>query len=661
MQRRILSILVITLLGLMLVACGAESSPAETADVAAEAPAQTAAEASEPAAAPGSYNEAPQLAELVAAGELPPVEERLPLQPLVITPRDEIGQYGGEQRGAAFGPQIGQLDTEALRMQSLLFIEPDLVSLSPNILLDYEFSEDFRTWTLYLREGMKWSDGEPFTADDFMFWYEDHLLNPELVPAIPLVYISGGEPMVMTKIDDYTLQVDFAEPNPNFDLTMSKSHSHDRMYAPRHYLEQWHIDYNPEADALAQSEGFENWTLAFLHHKMHTQGQQDTNLPDITPWVLDSIDELGNKYFERNPYYWAVDTAGNQLPYIDRQIAVMVNDAQVRTLKFINRELDNAGENPLPVSDYPLYVENEEAGDYRVFLFDNSRGNDVGITFNQTHSDPVLKEIFNDVRFRQAMSLAINRTQINDILYFGRALVRQATIPDSVSFYEDWMGEYFIEFDVDQANALLDEMGLEWNAAGDTRMRPDGRPLELVLECWTEFCPHSELVAEMWSENLGIPTQMNQIERSLWLERHEANEQDVFAHPYDAIAEPNLRAGNCSRLRATATGSGGYGPLWRVWFNTQGAQGEEPSQVAKDIMALCDRYASALPGSDEYMEIGREMATLYTEQLYTLGVSVAPRVIIISNRLGNAPTEGMFAGDYSFWVPYRGDQWYIKY
>lgn len=659
MRQRLLLVLVMVLLALAVAACGgappADTAPAESQPAQAEAAAAAPAEA----APPGQYNEAPQLAELVSQGQLPPVEERLPENPLVITPLNEIGQYGGEQRGAAFGPQIGQLDTEALRLQSLLFIEPDLQTLSPNILEAYEASEDFTTWTLHLRAGMKWSDGEPFTADDFMFWYEDILLNTELTPAVPVVYTVGGDTMTMTKIDDVTIQVEFAGPNPNFDLTMSKSHNYDRMYAPKHYLQQWHIKYNDQADELAQSEQFESWVQAFQYHDLHTQEQQDTNMPDITPWVLTSIDELGNKYFDRNPYFWMVDTAGNQLPYIDRQIAVMVRDAEVRTLKIISRELDNAGENPLPVSDYPLYVENEEQGDYKVYLFDNSRGNDVGITFNQTHQDPVLREIFRDVRFRQAMSLAIDRQQINDILYLGRAKIRQATVPESVSFYEDWMGEYFVEFDPDQANALLDEMGLEWDSAQEVRLRPDGSPLEIVLECWTEFCPHSELVAEMWTENVGVKTLMSQIERSLHVERNQANEQDVYAHPYDSIAEPNLRSANCARLRPLNDNT--YGPLWRTWYNSGGAQGEEPTETNQRIWELCDQFAVATPGSDEYMEIGREMITLYTQELYTLGVSVSPRVIILSNRLGNVPTEGMFSNDFGFWVPYRGAQWYLKY
>ena len=638
-------------------AAEATAAPAAEAPTAPATEAPTAAAAAEAPATPGTLKEAPALADLVKSGKLPPVAERVSEEPLVVKPVNEVGKYGGEQRGAAFGPKTGQLDTEAIRMQSLLFIEPDLKTLSPNILKAYSASEDFKTWTLTLRKGMKWSDGEPFTADDFMFWYNDILLNKDLTPTPAVVYTVGGEVMKMTKVDDVTLKVEFAVGNPNFDLTMSKSHWNNWMYAPKHYLEKWHKTYNPEADNVAKSEKFESWIQAFQFHVDHSQAQQDTTLPDITPWVLNKIDELGNKYFARNPYYWKVDTDGNQLPYIDSQVAVLVKDAQVRTLKLISKELDAAGENPLPVKDYPLYVENETQGDYKVYLFDNSRGNDAGISFNQSDKDPVLRELFQDVRFRQAMSLAIDRAQVNEVLYFGKATVRQATIPASTSFYEDWMGKYFTDFDQDKANALLDEIGLAWDSAKTVRQRPDGKPLEIVLECWEEFCPHSEMIAEMWSA-VGVKTSMNQIERTLWLERNQANEADVYAHPYDSIAEPALRAGNCTRIRPLGVDS--YAPLWRTWYNSKGAEGEKPSEANQQIMALCDKFAAAKPGSPEYTDIGKQIAKLYTEQLYTIGTSVAPRVIILSNRLGNTPSAGMFAGDYMFWVPFRGDQWYVK-
>lgn len=673
MKRLVSILMVVSFLLTMIAAC----APATPIVVPTEAPAPSEAEAEEPevkeeepATAPEpvkeeeptaetqpvKYNEAPMLAELVAAGELPPVEERLPLEPKVVTPLNEIGKYGGVQRGPAYGPKIGQLDVQALRRQPLVHWERDLKTLSPNILKAYEASDDFRTWTLTLRKGMKYSDGHPFTTDDFMFWYEDILQNTDLTPSVNPMWAPGGKLMKMTQVDEVTLKIEFEDPNPNFDLTMARSYENDSMFAPKHYLQKWHIKYNDKANEVAKEENFETWAQAFLYHVDRFQSQQDTEIPDVSAWVLDKIDDLGNKYFVRNPYYWAVDTAGNQLPYIDQQIALMVKDKDVRNLKLIAQELDNAGENPLPLSDFTLYKENEEAGNYTVYLFDNTRGGDVGIGLNLTHKDPVLREIFNDLRFREAMSLAIDRKQINDVRAFGKGLIRQATIPPSVSFYEDWMGDYMIEYDPDRANALLDEMGLEWNADKTVRMRPDGKPLEIVMETWEEFAPFAEMVSEMWTV-VGVKTSMKQIERSLWDQRQAANELDASADPYDSVAEPVLRANSMSRIRP---GGDLQMPLWKDWFGSNGAKGEEPPAEIKELYDLCQQFAVATPGSEEYMQLGKEIATRYTKGLYRIGIYLAPRVMIFSNRLGNVPTEGTFANDYGFWDPYRGDQWYFK-
>lgn len=280
----------------------------------------------------------------------------------------------------------------------------------------------------------------------------------------------------------------------------------------------------------------------------------------------------------------------------------------------------------------------------------------MGVSLNMTHTDPVLREIYHDVRFRQALSVAINRDQVNEVRAFGKAMVRQATIPPSVSFYEDWMGEYFAAYDPDQANALLDEMGLQWDAAKSVRMRPDGKPLEIVLETWEEFAPFAEMVAEYWTA-VGVKTTMKQEERSLWDQRQAANELDAMAAPYDSIAEPALRANSMSRLRP----GGDYNMmLWRTWFASDGAQGEEPPVEIKELYDLCDQFAVAKPGSEEYMALGKDIATRYTEGLYVFGIFLGPRVMIFSNKLGNTPTEGTFANDYGFWDPYRGDQWYFK-
>ena len=639
----------------------ATKAPATSAPAATAAPAATkapeATKAPAPTAAPAAkYSESPKLNELVKAGKLPAVEQRLPAEPRVIKPFSEVGKYGGTQRGPAYGPKIGQLDTHALRRQPLVGWETDLKTLTPNLLKEYKASDDYKTWTLTLRKGLKYSDGSPLTTEDFVFWYEDILLNKELTPAVPTLWTINKEVMKLTKVDDLTIKIEFAGPNPNFDLTMVRAYETNTMYAPKAYLKQWHIKYNDKANDVAKTEKFETWAQAFAYHNDHTQAAADPKLPEITPWTLTKIDDLGNKYFDRNPYYWAVDTSGNQLPYIDSQLTVMVKDKDVRNLKLIAKELDNCGENPLPLSDFTLYKDNEAKGDYKVFLFDNTRGGDVGFGVNLNHKDPVLRKIFNTLEVRQALSLAINRKQINDVRAFGKGLIRQATIPPSVSFYEDWMGNHFIEYDVAKAGSLLDGAGLKMGADGKTRVRSDGKPLEIVMETWEEFAPFAEMVAEMWTK-VGVKTTLKQEERSLWDQRVAANEIDSFAYPYDSVAEPVLRSNSMSRIRP---GADYQMQLWKAWFNSAGKQGEEPPQEYKDLYALCDKFAIAKPGSADYMKLGKDIATQYTKSLIAFGAYLGPRVIIFSNKLGNVPTKGTFANDYGFWDPYQGQQWYFK-
>lgn len=600
------------------------------------------------------YGQAPDLAAKVEAGELPPVEERLPLEPY-ISKAAEIGTYGGIYRGAGFGPTHGQLDTEGMRFIGLMRVLPD-TSTEPFLLKDFDVNADFTEYTLYLREGTKWSDGEPFTADDFLFFYEDIILNEEVTPAKPSKWLLCTG---VTKVDDYTITISFSESNPAFQVSMQKGGPGDWIWAAKHHLQQWHIKYNPEADALAKAEGYENWVLCFNAHK--DRGQTGTDFgPDLTPFIMYEIDSLGNKYFARNPYYIAVDAEGNQLPYIDEQQCIIVADAQMRTQKLINGELDGAGENPLPVKDYTLYKENEDKGNYNVYLFQNSRGSDCSFTFNQTIADETLRSVFTNVKFREAMSIAIDRSLINETLYFGLADQRQAVPPSNTSYYQDWMGEYMTQFDPDAANAILDELGYAWSTDGTVRMMPNGKPFNIILETIEEFVPMGEMVSEMWTA-VGVKTTLKQQERSFARERYMTNEREAQCFTFDSVAEPTLIANSFDKmLPPFARDELGFSPLWRTWYDTNGESGEEPPAEVQKLREDMLRHLTMEPGTPEYLELGEQILTDFTHQLYYIGLTVAPRVIILNRDLGNTPTEGIFAGDYNFWYPFNCDAWYFK-
>jgi peptide/nickel transport system substrate-binding protein len=609
------------------------------------------------------YKEAPQLAKLVKAKKLPPVQKRLPEEPFVVTAK-EIGKYGGVYKGAAFGPRSGQLDTEGMRLVGLLTIEPDLKTFKPNLLKSYQISDDSKTFTLNLRKGLKWSNGDPLTADDFLFWYEDILLNKDMQPSVvsPNNFKAGDQFMKMTKVNNYAIKISFVKPNPAFEIVMARSHAETtrNFFAPQKYLSKWHLKYNPKANEIAKKEGFNNWTLCLLRHLDNSQAAMDTKAPDVTPWVLTRIDDQGNKYFDRNPYYHVVDRAGKQLPYIDQQVAVIVKDAQVRTLKLISGELHAAGENPLPVKEYTLFKENELKGNYKVYLFKNTRGSDCAYTFNINDKDPVLRKIFTDVRFRHAMSYAINRNQINDVLYFGKAEVRQASPPENTSFYEDWMGKYAIEYNPDKANALLDEMGLKWDPNKKVRLLPNGKPFSFVLETIEEFVPMSEMVVEFWNK-VGVNAVLKPQERTFYLTRGKNGDRDAQAFTLDGVAEFNLRSTAFGKLRpGNAFDDLEFQARHKEWLESDGASGEEPPAEIKRLYEQCLQFPSLRPGSAEYEKLGKSITTTLVKNLWFIGLSVAPRVIIISNKLGNTPALGTFAYDYSFWKPYRGDTWYFK-
>ena len=422
-----------------------------------------------------TFSEAPMLAAMVAAGELPPLQERLPEEPLVVQPLATIGRYGGNLIGAANYPTYGADDVWSARIQGLLKPSMDLSTVVPNAAKAWQVSDDLSNVTVHLRRGMKWSDGQPFTADDILFWYDDYLGNDEINPVKPKMWSPGGELMRVEKLDDLTVRYRFAAPFPGGTVLLAAvpRDGNWTTFAPRHYLEQFHISYNPEANDLAKAAGHDNWhQLLRSHWGLEIQSREDVDLPSIDSWVLDEVDAAGNKYFTRNPYYWKIDTAGNQLPYIDEQTRQLFDSMETIHLQVINGDLSYAAFHSV-LNNYPLYKSNEGEGGYRVLLWNSLRGAEQTFYWNQTSKDPVLREIFNDIRFRQATSLAINRAEINDSLFFGRAVPRQATVNPGNELFEPWMADHYAEYDPDRANELLDEMGLEWDANGEYRLRPE--------------------------------------------------------------------------------------------------------------------------------------------------------------------------------------------
>lgn len=614
-----------------------------------------------------SFSEAPMLAERVAAGELPSVDERLPADPVVVVPLESVGVYGGELVGPSTAATCCGWDTIEMRIQKLFTFDTDLSTIIPNVAKGYEVNEDSTVFTIYLREGHRWSDGEPFTAEDFRFFFEDVISNPELTPSPGGPWAVDGELGEFEIINDTTVQYTFPAPNPGFILGMAIE-VNNRGYRPAHYFQQFHADYNDAVDDLASELGFDDWIQMWQSKDQpyswtwNLGSESDPFAPTLNTYVFVSEDSFGNKTYERNPYFFKVDTEGNQLPYIDTLRRVLVEDLEVQDLRAIAGEYTHHGWGRL--SSVPTYRENEAAGDYRTALISYERGNEYALAFNYTVDDPVKREIFWDVRFRQAMSVAINRQEINDLVYFGLATPSQAVPTPNSLFYEDWMIDYFAQYDPELANQLLDEMGLDQRDADGFRLRPDGETLFINLQvsvpedAWASIV---ELVASYWND-VGVQTNLRFIDNGLYQELRDGNQVDVGAWAMDTVDVTDYSE---SYGRWVAD----WGPLsagvpWNQWLANDGEEGEEPPQEIIDLWEMSQELGDTPFGSDEFLTLGAEFHTMAIEPLYMIGtIQRPPQPLLFRTSLRNAPpndTTGAWSWSYRQWVQFLPEQWYFE-
>ncbi len=600
-----------------------------------------------------TFNEAPMLKEQVEAGVLPPLEQRLPKTPLVVEPVDRIGKYGGtahvaSTRATGWGDDHMMMGIYATLVQPTLQVD-DIV---PHMVRDFEVSEDKTTFTFYLREGMKWSDGHPFTSEDIQFWYEDVLHNEDLTPIIGHVWRADGATgpvMELNVIDDYTFQFIFASPKPFFINQLVHNFAYSVL--PKHYLKQFHVHYVPEEDlkAMAAEENLVEWYELFAAKSLRVAlAPLTTELPTVGPYVLERVSS-DRRQWVRNPYFWKVDTEGNQLPYIDRIDCQIVSNREVLNGMIISGALDFAGFES-DIRDYPVLRRYEDEGNYRVELW-KSALNEVIYQFNMTHNDPVLREIFADNRFRQALSLAIDREEINELIYHGQGTPSQFTVVSTSRYFNPEYATAYAEYDPDRANALLDEMGLDKKDAEGFRLRPDGERLIFTLEYMdseTPKQPNVELVTQYWQE-VGIDMRSKLISDSLQTERAPANLMDATLWHGDTTTDILFPISPARLVPLAPSWSGILWTEYARWFQTGGEQGEEPPAHIKDSYAWWEE-ATTTPDSDRAFELCQNILDAQAKNIYIIGtIAEAPYPLVARNSLRNLPSDGYWSWD-NLWL-----------
>ena len=589
-----------------------------------------------------TFSEAPMLRTMVAAGELPPLAERLPEDPLVIEPAEEIGQYGGILHKLNEGPGMSNEGMDFGGFEFLAAYSPDMASIYPNVLKGWETSADAKTYTLFLRKGIRWSDGVPFTADDLLFYWEDIALNKELFPTPPSMVMSGGEPGVMTKIDDYAVEASFKEPYGVFIEQLARWRP--SPYAPKHYLKQFHPKYTSE-DVLkkrVKDEGFDTWIGLFTGKSGEYNAWRLPERPVLRAWIPQNLDSAPIQILTRNPYYFKVDSEGNQLPYIDRIERLLVPDAEAQLLKVLAGDVDFRDMNAYGIEAKSLVIDKQEEADYRLVPFWWPSSQKGIIQFNMTHKDPILRKLFNDKNFRIALSVAIDREEINELVYQGLAVPSHSNVPIGPPFYGEKLFRDYLQYDPDLANQLLDGLGLTSRDNDGYRLRSDGERLrfQCIVPPWSPRVPEVlELYKAYWKE-VGIECVVKPIAGGSWVPVKLSGDWDIASVGQGLGGRPKnfLTYSDCVPISPGWSYPGT--PEWTQWIITNGEEGVEPPEDLKRVEEL-RKQGLAEASEEKRIEIVLEIVKIYEENFWGFGgfnEPVVAKYSIVNNALRNVPS-----------------------
>ena len=599
----------------------------------------------QPAAAQSKYHEAPAFDDQVKAGKLPPVDQRLPEQPLVVPVVEKIGEYGGVWRRAFLGPADANNYVRVV-YDGLFRFTPDGAEIEPKLALGAKSSDDYKVWTILLRKGARWSDGAPFTADDIVFWYKDVIQNKDLTPSLPTwIRNTDGSAAKVEKLDDYTVRFTYDRPATLFLQEIANQDGPDLSYAmflPAHYLKQFNPDYTPkdQLDHLAQAASFRSWTELFAQKATPTSNPER---PTMAAWM--PVSRVSDPVFtiRRNPYYIGVDKDGNQLPYIDEVRFTYFADQQALNLQAIAGNFDMQARH-IQMTNYPVLKEQEKStGKYHVLIWPTFGGSDAVVAFNTTYqADPAIGKLMATKDFRIALSYAINRDEIKELVFLGLGEARQAVPAPSHPYFpgKEWAQKY-TEFDRDKANKMLDALGLTKRDPQGIRLMDNGKPptIEIsVVPAFGAWPDVAQLIAQDW-QAVGIRAVVQIRERALHQKMRESNElmteiwnEDTTAFPFTGGSKLDPRNSPLQTLT--------LGPLYYRWLNSGGKEGVEPTEPLKRIMALID--TARREGRDSQIKAAQELFRIWADNVFEIGtVGLTPMVqgvVVVNSKMHNVPT-----------------------
>lgn len=604
--------------------------------------------------------EPPLLAEAVKSGKLPPMKERLPKTPLAAGFENgrTAGRYGGDLR------MLMARDRDIRMMvvygYARLVGYDEKLRFVPDICASFENVGD-REFTFHLRPGHRWSDGTPFTADDFRYFWEDIANNKSLSPlGLPAALLVDGKGPTVTFPDAHTVRYVWDAPNPLF-LPALAAPSPLFLYRPAHYLKQFHAKYIGEDKAKAQAAAVKMRNWAGLHHKKDEQYRFDNpDLPTLEPWINTTPLPTTRFVLLRNPYFHRVDPQGRQLPYIDRVI-INLADEKLVPAKTGAGDVDLQARY-LRFDDYTFLKRNEQRSAYKVRLWETVKGSQIALHPNLNTSDPMWRELLRDVRFRRALSLGINRHELNQVVYFGLVHPSNNTVLPQSPLFDPSFRDAWTKFDLDGANKLLDEMGLTARDSRGLRLTKSGQALEMVVDTAGESTEETdvlELIRDSW-RRIGIALYTRPSQREVFRKRVFSGQSVMSVWPglNNGIPTADMSPEELAPVKQEQL----QWPQWGNHVESKGKGGEPPAlPEAAELLTLYHAWQRT-DDHGERERIWRRMLTIHAEQQFTIGtVTGNLQPVVVHDGLKNVPAKGLYNWDPgAYFGIYRMDTFFFE-
>jgi peptide/nickel transport system substrate-binding protein len=609
-----------------------------------------------------TLQETPIFAEQVKSGALPPVAKRIPEQPWLVERfpgGDGPGRPGGQLNMLVSSPH----DTSLMTVYSYtrLIVYDDQFKLHPDILESYE-AKDGRAFTFKLRAGHKWSDGQPFTTEDFRFFWEDVANNKELSPSGPSVeLLVDGQPPKVEIIDERTIKYSWDKPNPYFIESQARA-APLFLFRPAHYLKKFHAKYTDPAEINKSAKGGQqggSWVQ--VYRRLDVMFNNDNvDLPSLNPWISTTPSPAQRYVFTRNPYYHRIDGKGQQLPYVDRIVFTLAATNLIPAKAGLGEA--DLQSRYLSMRDYTFLQKSARNSGVDVRLWESGSGSQMALYPNLNTNDDEWRKLFRDVRFRRALSLAIDRDEMNQVIFIGLATPSNNTIVSRSVLFNPEYASNWAQYDPKLADKLLDQIGLTKRDAQGFRLLPSGRSTTLVVESQSEQTEDSDalqLIAEYWKK-IGIKMVVKPQTKENFRPRTFSGEALMTAYAGVVTAVPTP---NTSPKEFAPTMRGGLQwPKWGIYVESGGRQGERcDMESACRLLDYLEEWQSATD------EAGRRKAwekilQANADEVFSIGtVNGIRQPIVVGPKVRNVPKEGYYAWDPGGYIGlYQPDTFWVS-